>query len=302
MLTGGPQINFDRVGLPCHSPGHDRAWTALLRQYLFHELGQQPGRHSTFATSLFGKMIRHSMDFFNKIRAGFLMSRIANDTRSMQMALSTVSSDVFKQPVTIIGAIGVLFYMDWRFTLVTLVLFPTCLIPIRLFARRARHAVQHEQKGMVQMTVTMQETFAGIRVIKSFGREEHQEKFFRRATQQQFSNQMRMVKSTEATGPLVEIIASIGVGLAFAYVYIANLPAGKFLGLLAGIFILYEPVKTLSQASHRYPAVDRRDDEDFCPARFISHGSGQSGRSRLGSVSGSDRTGSCEIPVSHGQH
>jgi ATP-binding cassette, subfamily B, bacterial MsbA len=196
---------------------------------------------------LFGKMIRHSMDFFNKTRSGFLMSRIANDTRSMQTALSTVSSDVFKQPITIIGAITVLLLMDWKFTVVTLVLFPTCLIPIRLFARRVRQAVQHEQKGMVQMTVTMQESFAGIRVIKSFGREEHQEKFFRRATQQQFSNQMKMVKATEATGPLVEIIASIGVGLAFAYVYLANLPAGKFMGLLAGIFILYEPVKTLSK-------------------------------------------------------
>jgi subfamily B ATP-binding cassette protein MsbA len=196
---------------------------------------------------LFGKMIRNSMDFFNKIRAGFLMSRIANDTRSMQTALSTVTSDVFKQPVTIIGAITVLLLMDWKFTFVTLLLFPSCLIPIRIFGRRARMAVQHEQKGMGQMTVTMQETFAGIRVIKSFGREEYQEKFFRRATQQQFSNQMKMVKATEATGPLVEIIASIGVGLAFAYVYLTNLPAGRFLGLLAGIFILYEPVKTLSK-------------------------------------------------------
>ncbi len=196
---------------------------------------------------LFGKMIRHSMDFFNKVRAGFLMSRIANDTRSMQTALSTVSSDVFKQPVVIIGAIIVLLRMDWKFTLVTLVLFPSCLIPIRIFGRRAKLAVQHEQKGMGQMTVTMQETFAGIRVIKSFGREEYQEKFFRRATQQQFSNQMKMVKATEATGPLVEVIASIGVGLAFAYVYFTHLPAGRFLGLLAGIFILYEPVKTLSK-------------------------------------------------------
>ena len=196
---------------------------------------------------LFSKMVRHSMDFFNKIRAGFLMSRISNDTRSMQMALSIVSSDVFKQPVTIVGAITVLLLMDWKFTLVTLFLFPVCLVPIRIFGRRTRQAVQHEQQGMGQMTVTMQETFAGIRVIKSFGREEHQESFFRRATQRQFGSAMKMVKSVEAVGPLVEIIASIGVGLAFLYVFIANLPAGQFLGLLAGIFILYEPVKTLSK-------------------------------------------------------
>ena len=196
---------------------------------------------------LFGKMVHHSMDFFNKIRTGFLMSRIANDTRSMQMALTTVSSDVFKQPVSIVGGIVALVLMDWKFTLVTLFLFPTCLIPIRIFGQRARRAVQHEQKGMGQMTVTMQETFAGIRVIKSFAREEHQEKSFTKSTRQQFSNSMRMVKSMEAVGPLVETIASIGVGLALFYVYAANLPAGQFLGLIAGIFILYEPVKTLSK-------------------------------------------------------
>ena len=187
------------------------------------------------------------MDFFNKIRAGFLMSHIANDTRSMQMALSMVTSDVFKQPVTIIGAITVLLLMDWKFTVVSLVLFPFCLLPIRIFGRRARLAVQQEQTGMGQMNVTMQESFAGIRVIKSFGREEHQEKVFRQATRQQFSNAMRMVKAMEASGPLVELMASIGVAMAFLYVYLTNLPAGQFLGLLAGIFILYEPVKTLSK-------------------------------------------------------
>src|SRR5207245_11192036 len=53
---------------------------------------------------LFTKIVRHSMEFFNKMRAGFLMSRITNDTRGMQMALSAVSSDLFKQPVTIVGA------------------------------------------------------------------------------------------------------------------------------------------------------------------------------------------------------
>jgi subfamily B ATP-binding cassette protein MsbA len=97
------------------------------------------------------------------------------------------------------------------------------------------------------MSVTMQESFAGIRVIKSFAREDQQEKSFRRSAQLSFSNTMRTVKATEAVGPLVEIIASIGVGLALLYVYTANLTAGRFFGLISGIFILYEPIKTLSK-------------------------------------------------------
>ena len=173
---------------------------------------------------LFSKMVRHSMDFFNKMRSGF-----------------------FKQPITIVGAISMLLLMDWKFTVVTLILFPTCLLPLRIYGRRARKAVQSEQEGMGEMVVTMQETFAGIRVIKSFAREAHQEKQFTRSNEVQFSQMMRMIRSMEAVGPLVETIAAIGVGMALLYVYAANLSVGRFFGLISGIFILYEPIKTLSK-------------------------------------------------------
>ncbi len=196
---------------------------------------------------LFSKMVRHSMDFFNKMRSGFLMSRITNDTRGMQMALSTISSDLFKQPVAIVSGIVVLLYMDWRFTLVTLVLFPFCLVPIVLYGRKARKAVQYQYEDMGQMVMTMQETFAGIRVIKSFAREKHQEDSFLRSNQLQFENMMRIIKAMEATGPLVELLAACGVGLALLYIYTANLSAGRFIALNAGIFLLYDPIKTLSR-------------------------------------------------------
>ena len=202
---------------------------------------------SDIRVQLFSKMVRHSMDFFNKMRSGFLMSRITNDTRVMQMALTSVSSDVFKQPITIVGAIIVLLLMDWKFTVVTLILFPLCLLPLRVYGRRAKQAVQNEQEGMAQMVVTMQETFAGIRVVKSFAREAYQEKEFQRSNQLQFSQMMRMIRSMEAVGPLVEIIAAIGVGMALLYVYMANLSVGRFFGLISGIFILYDPIKTLSR-------------------------------------------------------
>ncbi|MEP7077420.1 MAG: ABC transporter transmembrane domain-containing protein [Chthoniobacterales bacterium] len=202
---------------------------------------------SDIRIQLFDKIVHHSMDFFNRMRSGLLMSRITNDTRGMQAALTTVSSDIFRQPIGIIGGLTVLLYMDWRFTLVTLVLFPTILIPMRIYGRRARKAVKHEQEDMGQMVVTMQESFAGIRVIKAFAREGHQAKSFRRSNQLQFSNAMRMIRAMEAMGPLVEILAALGIGLALLYVYAANISAGRFFGLISGIFLLYDPIKTLSK-------------------------------------------------------
>ncbi len=198
-------------------------------------------------TQLFQKILSHSMDFFNKERSGALMSRITNDTRMMQMALTSVSSDLFKQPIAIISGVAVLLYLDWRFTLVTLVLFPICIVPISLYSRRARRAAKSEQENMGEMVVTMQETFAGIRVIKSFAREEHQDKIFRRSNRQQFDNAIRIVRAMESTGPLVETIAAFGVGLALLYVYFSEVSAARFLALNAGIFLLYQPIKTLSR-------------------------------------------------------
>jgi subfamily B ATP-binding cassette protein MsbA len=121
------------------------------------------------------------------------------------------------------------------------------LLPLRIYGRRARKALRGQFEGMGEMVVTMQETFAGIRVIKSFAREAHQEKEFKRSNQMQFSQMMRIIRSMEATGPLVETIAALGIGLALLYVYAANLSAGRFFGLISGIFILYDPIKTLSK-------------------------------------------------------
>jgi len=196
---------------------------------------------------LFSKMLHHSMDFFNRMHSGFLMSRITNDTRGMQAALSTISSDLFKQPIAIVSGVAVLLYMDWKFTLVTMVLFPSCLVPIAYYGKRARKAVQHQQEDLGQMVVTMQETFAGIRVVKSFAREKHQENLFRRSNRLQFQNMMRIIRAIEAIGPIVEIIAAFGIGLALLYIYFANLSAARFIALNLGIALLYEPIKTLSK-------------------------------------------------------
>jgi subfamily B ATP-binding cassette protein MsbA len=196
---------------------------------------------------LFRKIINQSMDFFNRMQSGVLMSRISNNTMAMQVALTQVSSDVFKHPITIVFALLVLIYMDWKFTLAALILFPSCIIPIQVFGKRARRAMEQQQEDLGKMSVTMQEAFAGIRVVKSFGREEQQEKSFARSTMLQFRNMMRMIKATEAAGPLIEVLAAIGVGWALLYVYATNLTAGRFFALLTGIFILYDPAKNLSK-------------------------------------------------------
>ncbi len=245
-LDGGPKINAIFVfclAIPAVMAA--RSLCSYLNAYYMNWVSNKV--MSDIRGALFTRIVTQSMDFFNRARAGFLMSRITHDTRGMQAALTTVSSDIFKQPIALLAGISVLVILDWRFTIVTLILFPTCLIPIRYFGNRARRAVHEEQLEVGQMVAMMQETFSGIRVVKSFAREEHQDQSFRHTNRLQFRNAMRMIRAMEAVGPMVETIAAIGVGLALVYVYFANLSAARFIALNLGIFMLYEPIKTISR-------------------------------------------------------
>ncbi|MFN2509005.1 MAG: ABC transporter ATP-binding protein [Chthoniobacterales bacterium] len=247
VLNSGPSMNSVMVWLCLAIPGVmlGRSLCSFCSGYFMSWVAAKV--LTDIRNQLFRKMLSHSMDFFNRTRSGFLMSRITNDTRMMQMALSQITSDLFKQPIAILGGVAVLLYLDWRFTIVTLILFPACIIPITILSRRARKATMHEQEDMGQMVVTMQESFAGIRVIKSFGREDYQVKSFERSNRLQFENMLRIIKAMESVGPMVETIAAIGVGLALIYVYFRQVSAGHFIALNAGIFLLYEPIKTLSR-------------------------------------------------------
>ena len=197
--------------------------------------------------ALFRHVMSHSLDFFNKTKSGNLMSHVANDTRMAQQALTQVGSDLIVQPITIITAIGVLLKMDWRFTIVSLCLFPVCLIPIIIFGKKARRSGHDEEAQAGSLFVILSEAFAGIKLVKSLAREKYETDQFEVAGERQFHNSLRVRKAVEIVGPTIEGVAAIGAGLALVYVYLAGMSVGSFVGLLVGIFMLYDPMKKLSK-------------------------------------------------------
>lgn len=198
-------------------------------------------------SKLFTSIIGQSMEFFDKARAGRLMSRVMNDTSVAQSTLSQLSVNLFKQPVALVVGVAAVMVIDWKFSIITLVLFPVCIVPVAIYGRKVRKAGEAEEQLAGEMNVILQETFAGIRLIKSYSEEKLMIRQFNAATKRQFRNSLRVRKSTEITSPLVEVVAATGVGLALFYVYAAELSAAKFLALMAGIFLLYEPIKSLSR-------------------------------------------------------
>jgi len=192
-------------------------------------------------------IMKQGLDFFHKKKSGDLMSRVYNDPRMAQMALSTVSSDLVTQPISIVVAVSVLAYLDWKFTLISLCLFPLCLLPVMYYGRKVRKGGGNEEDSASGMMVLLQESFAGIRVIKSLAREKYQVEQFAASNLNQFRQSLKVRQSVEAVGPIVEGVSAIGAGLTIFYVWYSGISAGTFMAMLAGLFLLYDPMKKLSK-------------------------------------------------------
>jgi ATP-binding cassette, subfamily B, bacterial MsbA len=196
---------------------------------------------------LYTHILSQSLEFFNRERSGNLISRVSNDTRMAQTALTSISSDLVKQPLTVISAFVVLIHLDWKFTIASLFLFPVCMVPIVYYGKKVRRQGKLEEERVGSMMSILQESFAGIRVIKAFAREKREAENFASISDEQFKSGVRVRKAIEIVSPMVEAVSAIGVGLALFYVWYTHLSAAKFLALLAGIFMLYDPIKKLSR-------------------------------------------------------
>jgi subfamily B ATP-binding cassette protein MsbA len=198
-------------------------------------------------TQLFSHLMDQSLGFFNRSKSGKLISRVMNDTRVAQNALTSIAGDVVKDPIAVLTGVAVLVSMDWKFALTTLVLFPICIVPVVIFGKKVRLAGRAEENEAGQMSVILQETFAGIRVIKSFARESYQSDQFDKSSEIQCRNGLRVRRSSDVVQPLIESVSALGIVLAMVYVYYYNISFIKFAALCAGIFLLYNPVKALSK-------------------------------------------------------
>src|SRR5690606_5321085 len=102
-----------------------------------------------------------SIAFYGQARTGDLISRTTNDTQLVERAVSTVLSDIAKQPFTLLGMIGLLVYLDWKLAVISLVIFPICILPVAMFGRRVRRSAREGQEKMADLVGILEENVTG---------------------------------------------------------------------------------------------------------------------------------------------
>lgn len=195
----------------------------------------------------FRSVMRQSPGFFNSAKTGELMQTVTSQTSVVQRNAMLLIQTVVQRPLTIISILVVLFAQDWFFTTMSLVVFPACLYPILRLGKRVRKSGAKEEYDSRALMVAMQESFSGIRLVKSYAREQHAMDRFERCNASMTRNMLRWAKALELVGPIVETVASVGIAAGLVYAWHRGLEAENFFTMVMALTQIYPPVKELSR-------------------------------------------------------
>ena len=200
---------------------------------------------------MFRKFQRMPMAYFDKHQTGETMSFLTNDVNAIQSALVDNLIDMFTEGAILIGSIGMMLYLDWKLTLLTLVTVPLVGSAMRIFGKKIKSTSRVIQEKLADITSLLQESISSIRVVKSFVREDYEIDRFRTENELNFKATIDNVKISSLLTPTVEFLAAVAVTFIvwFGGYEVVNgiMSAGALVAFLTYAVNLANPVKRLSR-------------------------------------------------------
>ncbi len=192
--------------------------------------------------------------FFQKERTGVLMSRITNDVNILKAMVSTAVTGSLRDLSTVIGLTVVIFYLNWRMAILAFVVFPVAFIPVIVLGKKVRRVSTGCQEAIADLSAFLHETFAGNKIVKAFGREQHEKQRFFDQTRRLFALELKGVKVRALASPIMEFFGGIGIAFVIWYggsqVIGGQTTPGTFMSFLACVLLIYDPVRKLSQVNN----------------------------------------------------
>ncbi len=201
--------------------------------------------------ALFKHLQRLDQAYFDRRKTGQIMSNLTNDVGALQTAIVDNLISLITEAVTLIGSLVSMILIDWKLTLVTLIIVPVVLGLVNVFGKKLRLAGHEVQGRIADITSLLQEVISSIRIVRSFARESHEIEQFEHENQRNFRAAMKATKLSSLLSPLVEFSAAIAVTVILWYggynVVTGVISAGSLIAFLIYAINLSNPVKRLSQ-------------------------------------------------------
>lgn len=192
-----------------------------------------------------------SLSYFDKRKTGNIMSNLTNDVTALQTAIAGNLISFVQEAVVLVGSLASMLFLYWKLTLLTLVIVPLVVFTINFFGSRLRLAGHEVQGKMADITALLEEAISGIRIIRSFNREDFEIKRFMVQNDNNFWALMMTTKLTALLTPFIQFFAAIAVTGIIWYggmsVIEGKMTAGALIAFLIYAINLANPVRRISE-------------------------------------------------------
>jgi ABC-type multidrug transport system fused ATPase/permease subunit len=214
---------------------------------------------------LFGHLQRLSLGYYERNRTGAIVSRITNDVEALDLLVTDGISSLVQNSLVLVGTVVVLFLLDWRLALATLIVLPLMGLATAWFRSRSNRAYKNVRERLGLVTATLAEDISGMRVVQSFTREPASQTTFRGVNERYREANYETVILNGIYFPAVDILSSVATAIVLGVggwlVVEGNMTIGTLLAFMLYLGNFFDPVQQLSQLYNTFlsatAALDR---------------------------------------------
>ena len=220
-----------------------------FRNYSLARLGQHIIRD--IALKLFSHVQTLSMEFFDRRGTGQIISRITNDVQALNELMTRGIAVVAVDFVSMIGVMAFMLYLNVRLALFCFTLLPVLFLVAWLFRKKGRTAWREVRKKIADVTAKLEEGISGVRVVKSFSREDTNMEHFDRTNVENLDANMQAVRVWSIYYPIIEVVTAIGTCIVVWHggvqIMGEQLTRGELVAFLGYVHMFYMPVRQISR-------------------------------------------------------
>jgi ABC-type multidrug transport system fused ATPase/permease subunit len=200
---------------------------------------------------LFGHLQRLSLGFFERTRAGVIISRLTNDVEALDLLVTDGVTTLVQSTLTLVGTAILLFVLDWRLALATLAVIPFLILATVIFRVRSTRAYRAVRERLGLVTATLAEDIAGMRMVQAFTREQQNTRNFRAVSERYRDSNMETVVLNGWYFPFVDLLSSIALAVVLGYgghlYFNGDVTIGTLFAFMLYVQNFFDPVQQLSQ-------------------------------------------------------
>ena len=202
-------------------------------------------------TEVFDRLLSLPLGFYQRHKAADLQGRLMADTDRLKVVVVNVSSEIIKQPLTLVSALGYLVYLSITersalFALIAILSVPLCVLPIRVAAKHLKRRSAQLAEKSSDLGVAAMETLQAPLEVQAYNLQERQRRKFVEQIRDIFRVSLKTVKYQSMVTPVIEVVSVCGFVAALYFGTRGGMDFATFSSLALALYLSYEPVKKLS--------------------------------------------------------